>query len=231
MASFPGSIYSPTNPVSTNPRTSPSVAAEVAGLNGEVVAIETALGTNLGNIAVFPSGIIMDYAGTAAPTGWLLCQGQAVSRATYAGLNTLANAAGYASPWGPGNGTTTFNVPNLIGLVTIGAGTGYTLGTTGGATTASGVITHTHASTASSVVSDLSHTHPYVYLASASGLYFVPSGATYGVPTYGGGTTSPPSSTPIVSVTTTMTNPAPAGAVASISLYQPYIALQKIIKT
>ena len=225
MASFPGSIYSPTNPVSTNPRTSPSVAAEVAGLNGEVVAIETALGTNLGNVAVFPSGIIMEYAGTVAPTGWLLCQGQAVSRATYSGLNALANAAGYVSPWGAGNGTTTFNVPNLIGIFTMGAGTGHTLGTTGGSATSSAVINHTHAASST----DSGHTH-----ASPDGTAFYTNGSFQqsfnntgagSINDAGGAHTA----SGTASITTTTSNP--SGGVASMSLYPPYIALQKIIKT
>lgn len=57
-----------------------------------------------------------------APDGWLICQGQAVSRATYAAL--YAALGGAASRWGQGNGSSTFNVPNLIGRALIGAGTG-----------------------------------------------------------------------------------------------------------
>ena len=219
MASFPGSIYSPTSPVSSNPRTSPSLAGEVAGANGEIVAIETALGTNLSNIAVFPSGVIMMYAGTVAPTGWLFCQGQAVSRATYAGLNSLASAAGYASPWGAGNGTTTFNVPQLTGLVPVGSGTGFALGATGGATTASGVINHTHAAT------DSGHQHE-----SPGGGNFVEtqvsavigSGSAYG-------TTASANLTR--SGTASITTANPSGGVSSISLYQPYLVIGYIIKT
>lgn len=65
-----------------------------------------------------PAGSIIDYAGATAPAGWLLCQGQAVSRTTYAALYTALGAA--ASPWGQGDGTTTFNVPDLGGRVTAG---------------------------------------------------------------------------------------------------------------
>jgi microcystin-dependent protein len=57
-----------------------------------------------------PSGIIVPYSGTSAPAGWLLCDGSAVSRTTYAALYAvIGNAAGY------GNNATTFNVPDMRG--------------------------------------------------------------------------------------------------------------------
>jgi microcystin-dependent protein len=60
-------------------------------------------------------GAVTDYAGTAVPSGWLPCAGQTVSRTTYA---ALFGAIG--TTWGAGNGTTTFNVPDLRGRVTAG---------------------------------------------------------------------------------------------------------------
>ena len=81
--------------------------------------------------AILPVGMISDFAGPAAPTGWLLCQGQAVSRATYAALYTALGAG--ASPWGQGDGTTTFNVPDLTGRVTAGKEVTPTRLTTAGA--------------------------------------------------------------------------------------------------
>lgn len=68
---------------------------------------------------VFPKGTILDYAGSGAPSGWLLCDGTAVSRTTYSGLFTVIGVT-----WGAGDGSTTFNVPDLKGRVTIGVGTG-----------------------------------------------------------------------------------------------------------
>lgn len=65
-----------------------------------------------------PAGVIMAFAGTAAPTGFLSCDGSAVSRTTYA---TLFTAIG--TTWGVGNGTTTFNVPDLRGAFLRGSGT------------------------------------------------------------------------------------------------------------
>jgi microcystin-dependent protein len=62
-----------------------------------------------------PSGVIFPYAGSAAPTGYLLCYGQAVSRSTYAAL-----FAAIGTSYGVGDGTTTFNVPDLRGRVPAG---------------------------------------------------------------------------------------------------------------
>jgi microcystin-dependent protein len=65
-----------------------------------------------------PAGAILQYVGAEAPTGFLLCQGQALSRTTYAGL--FSALGGESSPYGLGDGTTTFNVPNLQGRIPVG---------------------------------------------------------------------------------------------------------------
>jgi microcystin-dependent protein len=71
----------------------------------------------IGNL---PAGIIVPYAGSSLPaTGWLECDGTAVSRTTYADLFTAISTT-----WGVGNGTTTFNVPDFRDKVPIGSGTG-----------------------------------------------------------------------------------------------------------
>lgn len=62
-----------------------------------------------------PCGLVAPYAGTAAPSGWLLCYGQAVSRTTYAGL-----FATLSTTYGVGDGATTFNIPDLRGRVVAG---------------------------------------------------------------------------------------------------------------
>jgi microcystin-dependent protein len=70
-----------------------------------------------------PSGSILMFAGSTAPDNWLLCDGTAVSRATY---NKLFQAIG--TTWGAGNGTTTFNLPDMRGAAPAGVGisVGYT---------------------------------------------------------------------------------------------------------
>lgn len=62
-----------------------------------------------------PAGLIAPTGRAAAPTGWLMCNGQAVSRATYA---ELFNAIG--TTYGAGDGSSTFNVPDLRGRVPVG---------------------------------------------------------------------------------------------------------------
>lgn len=88
-----------------------------------------------------PAGSVIPYAGSSAPTGYLFCYGQAISRTTYAALFTAIGTA-----FGTGDGSTTFNLPDLRGRVVAGkdnmGGTsadrltsalnGDTLGATGG---------------------------------------------------------------------------------------------------
>lgn len=59
-----------------------------------------------------PTGAVQMFAGSSAPSGWLLCYGQAVSRTTYADLFTAIGTA-----YGVGDGSTTFNLPDLRGRV------------------------------------------------------------------------------------------------------------------
>ncbi len=77
-----------------------------------------------------PTGMISPYAGATAPTSWLLCDGSAVSRTTYAALFAITSTT-----YGVGDGSTTFNVPDLRGRVAVGksADTEFdVLGETGG---------------------------------------------------------------------------------------------------
>lgn len=94
-----------------------------------------------------PAGVVLPFAGSTAPTGWLLCFGQAVSRTTFA---TLFAALG--TTYGAGDGSTTFAIPDFRGrvpggkddmggtaasrLTTAGSGVnGAVLGASGGAQT------------------------------------------------------------------------------------------------
>lgn len=107
-----------------------------------------------------PVGALMPFAGASAPAGWLLCGGQAVSRTTYSALFAVVGTT-----YGVGDGSTTFNVPDLRGRVLAGrddmdgtaanrltAGgsgiTGTTLGAAGGSQThtmsTSEMPSHTH---------------------------------------------------------------------------------------
>ncbi len=75
-------------------------------------AVTSAKTTGLNTV---PAGAVMPYAGASAPTGWILCYGQAVSRSTYADLFTAISTT-----YGVGDGSTTFNLPDLRGRVAAG---------------------------------------------------------------------------------------------------------------
>jgi microcystin-dependent protein len=64
-----------------------------------------------------PIGAIIDFGGATSPRGYLLCDGSAISRTTYAELFAVIGTT-----WGVGDGTTTFNIPSLARRVTIGSG-------------------------------------------------------------------------------------------------------------
>jgi microcystin-dependent protein len=70
-------------------------------------------------VDVLPVGMVAPFGGTTAPTGWLICDGTAVSRTTYSQL-----FAYLGTTWGAGNGTTTFNLPDMSGAFLRGTGTG-----------------------------------------------------------------------------------------------------------
>ena len=78
-----------------------------------------------------PIGAIIPYGSSTAPAGWLVCDGSAVSRTTYAELFTAIGTS-----YGVGDGSTTFNLPNLKGRVAVGQDTSDTdfdtIGETGG---------------------------------------------------------------------------------------------------
>lgn len=75
-----------------------------------------------------PPGTIEIYSKNSIPEGYLLCNGQAVSRTTYASL-----FAAIGTTYGAGDGNTTFNVPNLNGRTAIGSNSSHALASTGGA--------------------------------------------------------------------------------------------------
>lgn len=83
-------------------------------------------------VRTFPPGVILPYGASTAPAGWLNCTGAAVSRTTYAAL-----FAAIGTTYGVGDGSTTFNLPDLRGRVPVGNSgvSPFTnLGDTGGAT-------------------------------------------------------------------------------------------------
>jgi microcystin-dependent protein len=84
-----------------------------------------------------PVGMMQMHGGGLVPTGWLLCNGAAVSRVTYAALFAQIGTA-----WGAGDGTTTFNIPEMRGRVPRGVATS---GPGSGVGQQIGADTHAHA--------------------------------------------------------------------------------------
>jgi microcystin-dependent protein len=120
-----------------------------------------ALGPRVANAErLAPIGSIHMFAGSNAPRGYLLCEGQAVSRSEYARL-----FAQTGTTYGVGNGSTTFNIPDLRGRVPVGkasSGTFATLSATGGAETVTlteaQMPSHTHGQNQHTHIQD-AHTH------------------------------------------------------------------------
>jgi len=176
---FPTGFDSFTNPNGSDTLDSPDHAAQHSDVNDAVEAIQTKVGVDGSAVTTSldwlvrqasPVGSVQMFAGSSAPDSWLLCGGQAVSRSTYATLFSLVGTT-----YGSGDGSTTFNVPNLSGRVPVGLDSGDAsfdaLGETGGAKThtldASEIPSHTH--TVNDHTHSINHNHGAV-TSSASGI-------------------------------------------------------------
>lgn len=93
---------------------STSTPLNATNLNQLQTNIENAINNILISEGI-PVGTIHTYAGSTAPTGYMICNGSAVSRTTYSDLFDVIGTT-----YGNGNGSTTFNIPNLKGKVPIG---------------------------------------------------------------------------------------------------------------
>ena len=105
------------------------------------------------------TGEVRMWSGSSAPTGWLLCNGAAVSRSTYSALFGITSTA-----FGVGDGSSTFNVPDMRGRVPVGVGTGVGDGaedTDGGAVPAGTALTARSLGewTGTETIGLLAHTH------------------------------------------------------------------------
>ena len=72
-------------------------------------------GANLTDIQGLNTGLIIPWTDTSVPSGFLECDGTAVSRSTYAALFAIVGTT-----YGAGDGASTFNVPNLADKVAVG---------------------------------------------------------------------------------------------------------------
>lgn len=134
MSVAPASATGPIGVGSNDPRVPPIDTSTMT--TGQVAALLGSTGTpssankyivqNDRTGPTMPSGSMTLYGGASAPSGWLFCDGSAVSRVTYATLFGIISTT-----YGAGDTTTTFNVPDMRGRVPIGVGTGQGGGTAG----------------------------------------------------------------------------------------------------
>lgn len=116
-------------------------------------------------------GAMTLFAGSAAPTGWLLCDGSAVSRANYPALFAIIG-----TNYGVGDGSTTFNLPDLRGRVPVGVdgsnASFNALNKTGGeqqhTLTNSEMPSHDHSSPTGSTGVSHQHTLPFEWVATTT---------------------------------------------------------------
>lgn len=203
----------------------PDETVDIDRLNNNSDLIDSwAAGVASALSSLLPTGSVIPFGGDSAPTGWLIADGAEVSRSTYSDLFAVVG-----TKFGAGNGTTTFNVPNLKGRVIAGKDASQTefdtVGKSGGAKTHSltsaenGSHTHTQAA----------HNH-YIdgptggqlsgYSGAGSG-----SGAGY-TPWFGGGFGAQPAG--VSSVAPTINS---SGSGAPHNNLQPYLTMNYLIKS
>jgi microcystin-dependent protein len=178
-------------------------------------------GANLTGIEGTATGTILPWSTITPPSGFLECDGTAVSRSTYAALFAVVGTT-----YGIGDGSTTFNVPNLADNVAVGKSNNKALGTTGGANTVTptGNVAGSTANATLSTGQLASHTHSVPIGAPNNNINFgaSPDGGTWsgGVSTGSSGSGQGHSH-----------NMSANFAGDANSVLQPYLTLIYIIKT
>ena len=187
----------------------------------------------------FPTGSVIPYAGASAPgatingvVGWLLADGSAVSRTTYATLFAIVGTT-----YGTGDGSTTFNLPDLRGRMPMGAGTGAQNGGSGSGAISGGtaltartrggfggderLATHNHTAT------DSGHNHAFLRVNGNQQMYLANAaagGGVFGLSSGVGSVLDVPNGTANI----TVQNNASGGSGGNMP---PFVVLNYLIKT
>ena len=179
-------------------------------------ATKSYVDAGLAALTTVPSGSMFIWPTVTSPTGWLICNGSAISRTTYAALYAVIGTT-----YGVGDGSTTFNLPDLRGRSPFGVSGSYALASTGGSADAV-VVSHTH--TATSTVTDPGHTH------SITGSN--DNVQTSNVVVMGRGSGSPQTANTNTATTgiTVATSNASSGVSGTGANLSPYLAINFIIK-
>lgn len=204
-------VFSGTNPAATNnfPGSAPGYIKSTAKRSNGTDAQTYFDGAGVARAdGLIPPGTVLMWAGATAPSGWAICDGTTKSRTLDKPLFDVISTT-----FGAGDGSTTFNLPNLGGRFPIGAGV-KTRGSVGGSETStiaqSNLPRHVH---------DMTHTHEQIARRTTTG---TGTGAARG-----GGTDQPDMSS----------GPSSQGATGDgsfnndpLSVLNPYLALHFIIK-
>jgi len=178
-------------------------------------------GANLTGIEGIPTATIVPWSSSSVPSGFLECNGAAVSRSTYSALFAIVGTT-----YGAGDGASTFNVPDLQDNVAMGKSGTKALASTGGANTvaASGTVGGATANATLSTAQLASHSHS----ASTGSASFQnnPGGGFQSTATTPGGTTGNAGSGTghLHNLSATFTG-------SATSVIQPYLTIIYIIKT
>jgi microcystin-dependent protein len=179
------------------------VGADQLGIAVAGVLVNTVASTGISGFGATPIGAVTPYAGLTAPSGWILCYGQSISRTTYAALFAIISTT-----YGTGDGSTTFDLPDLRGRTIAGQDdmggsssnrltgvsgsvNGDTLGGTGGAETVAlttaQLASHTHTDTTDN--DNANHQHVYTIAAARTTTLSYTPGATELLNVWNGTTT------------------------------------------
>lgn len=134
--------------------------AVVDEINTRIEQAEQTLADTIANLGL--TGAVLPFPTATPPAGWLKCNGQAVSRAAYSTLFAVIGTT-----FGPGNGSTTFNVPDLRGEFVRGLddSRGVDTGRALGSSQAAQMLSHNHTGTTSSDT----HSHTFGATTSSAG--------------------------------------------------------------
>lgn len=166
--------------------------------------------------SLIPTGGVIPYAGGSIPNGYLLCDGTAVSRTTYAELFAVIGLT-----YGSGDGLTTFNLPDLRSRLPLGAGQGAglsnrVLANTGGQESISQVPPHTHN------ITDPGHTHTYLGVNSQN--------AASGADNVAENAPRPTETTSLSTTGITINNTGTNIAGGNVNVMNPFLVLNYLIK-
>ena len=179
-------------------------------------------GSDLTGIEGIPTATIVPWSNASVPTGFLECAGAAVSRSTYSALFAIVGTT-----YGAGDGSTTFNTPDLQDNTPVGKSNNKALGSTGGANTVSVTATgNVGGSTANATLSTAqlaSHTHGTIPPRGPQSF----QGSVFG----GGGGQQTSGSAGSGQGHSHNMSATFSGSAVNAAIVQPYLALIYIIKT